>query len=78
MPVALTRQGALPCEAESLLSGLCDNIKPYTEAAMRTRKFREAPEKERQEMAVRHRAFTEAEKQITALLKKKPEGGETE
>ena len=42
---------------------------------MRTRKFREAPEKERQEMAVRHRAFTEAEKQITALLKKKPEGG---
>jgi hypothetical protein len=29
-------------------------------------------------MAVRHRAFTEAEKQITALLKKKPEGGETE
>ncbi len=78
MPVALTRQGALPCEAESLLSGLCDNIKPYTEAAMRTRKFREAPEKERQEMAVRHRAFNEAEKQITALLKKKPEGGETE
>jgi len=28
MPVALTSQGALPFEAESLLSDLCDNIKP--------------------------------------------------
>lgn len=69
MPVALTSQGALPFEAESLLSDLCDNIKPYTETAMRTRKYREAPEKERQEMAVRHRAFTEAEKRIAVLLK---------
>lgn len=78
MPVALAKQGALPYEAENLLSGLCENIRPFTETAMRTRKYREAPEKERQEMAVRHRAFTEAEKQIAALLKKKPdeeEGG---
>lgn len=72
MPVALTKQGALPYEAEEMISALCDNVMPYTEAAMRTRKYREAPEKERQEMAVRHRAFIEAEKQIAALLNKPP------
>jgi hypothetical protein len=69
LPVVLAKQGALPSETEHLLADLHGYLESYTEVSMRTRKFREAPEKDRQQMAVEHHAFTEAEKRLASFLK---------
>jgi hypothetical protein len=69
LPVVLAKQGALPSETETLLADLQGCLESYTEVAMRTRKYREAPEKDRQQMAVEHHAFSEAEKRLVSFLK---------
>lgn len=69
LPVVLAKQGSLPSETEHLLSDLLQCLESYTEVSMRTRNFREAQEKEKQQMAVEHHSFVEAEKRITSFLK---------
>ncbi len=69
LPVVLSKVGVTSSEAESILSDLHRCLDTYTEVQMRTRKYREAEEKERQQMAVRNHAFIEAEKRIASALK---------
>ncbi|MGD9819968.1 MAG: hypothetical protein AB7U27_00285 [Aminobacteriaceae bacterium] len=68
-PVVLARQGALPSETEALLADLQRCLESYTEVSMRTRGYRESQEKEKQQMAVEHHAFVEAEKRVASFLK---------
>ncbi|MBP6332583.1 MAG: hypothetical protein KA342_03965 [Aminivibrio sp.] len=69
LPVVLAKQGALPSETDHLLSDLQQCLESYTEVSMRTRGYREAQEKEKQQMAVEHHAFIEAEKRVASFLK---------
>jgi hypothetical protein len=67
--VVLAKQGALPSETEALLADLQRCLESYTEVSMRTRGYRESQEKEKQQMAVEHHAFVEAEKRVASFLK---------
>ncbi|MDI9371201.1 MAG: hypothetical protein QM446_09835, partial [Synergistota bacterium] len=78
LPDLLGMGGVYPSEAEDILDDFFRCIRAYTEVQMRTRKFREADEKERQAMSVDNRAFTEAEKRIKGALKLKSEEEEEE
>lgn len=69
LPVVLIGQGALSSDVESILSDLHRCLDSYTEVQMRTRKYRETEEKDRQQMAVENHAFLEAEKRLMGFLK---------
>lgn len=69
LPVVLSKVGVTSTETEMILSDLHRCLEAYTEVQMRTRKYREAEEKERQQMAVQNHAFIEAEKRIAGALK---------
>ena len=77
LPVVLEKQGALLHETEDIIAALQDYLEPYTEVAMRTKTYRESEDKAKQQMAVEHHAFVEAEKRLQAFLKEKDgeEGG---
>ena len=68
LPVVLAKQE--PClPRRTIFSGPPACLESYTEVSMRTRGYREAQEKEKQQMAVEHHAFIEAEKRVASFLK---------
>ena len=73
LPVVLAKFGIPSSEAESILSDLHRFLESHTEVQMRTRKYREADEKERQQIAIENHAFIEAERRIFNALKRNDE-----
>lgn len=69
LPDILSKGGIYPSEADTILDDFFRCLRSHTEVQMRTRKFREADEKERQNMSIENRAFSEAEKRILGALR---------
>jgi len=69
LPAVLSGFGVSSPESDAIISDLHRFLESYTEVQMRTRKYREAEEKDRHQMAVENHSFLEAEKRLLGCLK---------